>query len=74
MKKTLLSLSAVLGLLLGGTALAATPVSVPVPAPGKTFKDCKDCPEMVVLPAGTFTMARPRKKWAASRTKARCMT
>jgi formylglycine-generating enzyme required for sulfatase activity len=23
------------------------------------FKDCKDCPEMVVLPAGTFTMGTP---------------
>ncbi|MCF5227521.1 SUMF1/EgtB/PvdO family nonheme iron enzyme, partial [Pseudomonas syringae] len=64
MKNTLLSLSAVLGLLLGGTALAATPVSVPapVPAPGKTFKDCKDCPEMVVLPAGTFTMGAPEEE------------
>ncbi|RMN26925.1 hypothetical protein ALQ62_03607 [Pseudomonas coronafaciens pv. zizaniae] len=60
MKNTLLSLSAVLGLLLGGTALAATPVSVP--APGKTFKDCKDCPEMVVLPAGTFTMGAPEEE------------
>lgn len=27
--------------------------------PGKVFKDCKDCPEMVVLPAGTFTMGTP---------------
>jgi len=27
--------------------------------PGATFKDCKDCPEMVVLPAGTFTMGTP---------------
>jgi formylglycine-generating enzyme required for sulfatase activity/class 3 adenylate cyclase/tRNA A-37 threonylcarbamoyl transferase component Bud32 len=24
--------------------------------PGKTFKDCPDCPEMVVLPAGKFMM------------------
>jgi formylglycine-generating enzyme required for sulfatase activity len=24
--------------------------------PGKVFKDCADCPEMVVIPAGTFTM------------------
>lgn len=29
------------------------------PAPGTVFKDCKDCPEMVVLPAGTFTMGTP---------------
>ncbi|WP_017706962.1 formylglycine-generating enzyme family protein, partial [Pseudomonas syringae] len=58
MKKTLLSLSAMLGLLLGGTALAATPA----PVPGKTFKDCKDCPEMVVLPVGTFTMGAPEEE------------
>lgn len=24
--------------------------------PGKVFKDCADCPEMVVIPAGSFTM------------------
>ncbi len=24
--------------------------------PGQTFSDCKDCPEMVVLPAGSFMM------------------
>jgi formylglycine-generating enzyme required for sulfatase activity len=39
--------------LLPGLAQAATPT------PGKVFKDCKDCPEMVVLPAGTFTMGTP---------------
>lgn len=60
MKKTLLSLSALFGLLLCGTTLAAT--SAPVPAPGKVFKDCKDCPEMVVLPAGTFTMGAPEEE------------
>ena len=25
-------------------------------APGQVFKDCSDCPEMVVIPAGTFDM------------------
>ncbi|MDD0971747.1 MULTISPECIES: formylglycine-generating enzyme family protein [Pseudomonas] len=40
--------------LLPNAAQAATP-----PAPGKVFKDCKDCPEMVVLPTGTFTMGTP---------------
>ena len=24
--------------------------------PGDTFKDCRECPEMVVIPAGTFRM------------------
>jgi formylglycine-generating enzyme required for sulfatase activity len=48
-----LTLAAACGALLPGLAQAATP------QPGKVFKDCKDCPEMVVLPAGTFTMGTP---------------
>jgi formylglycine-generating enzyme required for sulfatase activity len=27
--------------------------------PGLTFRDCPDCPEMVVIPAGSFTMGSP---------------
>jgi formylglycine-generating enzyme required for sulfatase activity len=27
--------------------------------PGMTFRDCPDCPEMVVIPAGSFTMGSP---------------
>lgn len=27
--------------------------------PGDVFKDCKDCPEMVVLPAGSYVMGAP---------------
>jgi formylglycine-generating enzyme required for sulfatase activity len=27
-----------------------------VPEPGETFRDCPDCPEMVVVPAGEFDM------------------
>ena len=38
----------------------AAPVSVaadPAPTkPGATFRDCRDCPEMVVLPSGIFRM------------------
>jgi formylglycine-generating enzyme required for sulfatase activity len=26
---------------------------------GKTFRDCPDCPEMVVIPGGSFTMGSP---------------
>jgi formylglycine-generating enzyme required for sulfatase activity len=26
------------------------------PGTGQSFKDCPDCPEMVVIPAGSFTM------------------
>lgn len=32
---------------------------VPAPAPGTVFRDCPDCPEMVVVPAGSFTMGSP---------------
>lgn len=31
----------------------------PVLAPGTLFRDCADCPEMVVVPAGTFTLGSP---------------
>ena len=27
--------------------------------PGRVFRDCPECPEMVVLPAGSFTMGSP---------------
>ena len=27
--------------------------------PGKVFRDCPECPEMVVVPAGSFTMGSP---------------
>src|SRR6202030_2388231 len=35
---------------------------------GRVFRDCPDCPEMVVLPAGSFTMgsSAEEKSWAAS--------
>ena len=32
--------------------------SIPLSA-GQVFKDCADCPEMVVVPAGSFTMGSP---------------
>ena len=40
-------------------------VKIPKPAqqqvvkPGSVFKDCDDCPEMVVIPAGSFMMGSP---------------
>jgi formylglycine-generating enzyme required for sulfatase activity len=38
------------------------------PGAGQSFKDCVDCPEMVVVPAGTFTMgARPDEEVATER-------
>ncbi len=30
-----------------------------VPRPGKAFRDCEGCPEMVAIPAGSFTMGSP---------------
>ena len=32
------------------------------PARGKTFRDCATCPEMVVIPAGTFVMGSPESE------------
>ena len=29
------------------------------PGSGVTFRDCPECPEMVVVPAGIFTMGSP---------------
>jgi formylglycine-generating enzyme required for sulfatase activity len=38
-------------------AAGQTPPPAPaVPEPGEIFRDCVDCPEMVVVPAGEFTM------------------
>lgn len=39
------------------TTAEAVNVSV---APGAIFKDCEDCPEMVVIPSGTFEMGSDR--------------
>ncbi|MFZ3375074.1 MAG: SUMF1/EgtB/PvdO family nonheme iron enzyme, partial [Chthoniobacterales bacterium] len=38
------------------------------PKPGAVFRDCSDCPEMVLIPAGSFTMgsSAAEKSWAAS--------
>ena len=38
------------------------------PGTGQSFKDCPDCPEMVVVPAGSFTMgSRPDEQVATGR-------
>ena len=31
-------------------------------SPGQTFRDCPDCPEMVVIPAGSFMMGSPENE------------
>lgn len=37
----------------------AAPGSLSSMAPGTVFRDCADCPEMVVIPAGSFMMGSP---------------
>ena len=32
------------------------------PLPGETFKDCDECPKMVVVPSGLFTMGSPNNE------------
>ena len=44
--------------------LLSTTICIPAKSqnnlqPGQTFRDCKDCPEMVVIPAGSFMMGSP---------------
>jgi formylglycine-generating enzyme required for sulfatase activity len=43
----------------GSPALAGTVSVGGAAAPGQTFKDCAECPEMVVIPAGRFLMGSP---------------
>ncbi len=33
--------------------------STAIPEPGGTFKECRNCPDMVVIPAGSFVMGTP---------------
>ena len=40
-------------------AVTAAADNPPAPAPAKTYRDCEDCPEMMRLPGGTFTMGSP---------------
>ena len=40
------------------------PESSGAAVPGKVFRDCADCPEMVVVPSGKFTMGAPAAETA----------
>jgi formylglycine-generating enzyme required for sulfatase activity len=54
----------------GRPAHTATAASRPAPAHApRVFRDCPDCPEMVVVPGGRFVMGSPpeEKLWAATR-------
>ncbi len=44
---------------ISSTRPAAAPGSIASMAPGTTFQDCETCPEMVVIPIGSFTMGSP---------------
>lgn len=41
------------------THRAATAISSRIPVAGSIFHDCPDCPDMVVIPAGSFDMGSP---------------
>ena len=41
------------------------------PGTGEVFKDCPECPEMVVIPAGEFMMGSPSDEAERSTTKVR---
>jgi hypothetical protein len=47
--------------------LNSSPATTSKPAPGSFFRDCADCPEMLVIAAGRFTMgsSAEEKSWAA---------
>jgi formylglycine-generating enzyme required for sulfatase activity len=51
--------------------LSAPPVIFRVPGALAEFKDCPDCPQMVVIPAGEFTMGAPEARRAAAVAVAR---
>ena len=41
---------------------ASFSVSSQTPAPGTVFRDCPDCPDMVVIPPGSFVMGSPENE------------
>jgi formylglycine-generating enzyme required for sulfatase activity len=52
----------------GDDAHSAQPDAAPRRAPGAVFRECPDCPEMVVIPAGRFLMGSSAsdQTWAVS--------
>ncbi len=54
--------AATLAAVLALAAAAAAADRPPVPGAGEVFRDCPHCPEMVVVPAGSFAMGTPSSK------------
>jgi formylglycine-generating enzyme required for sulfatase activity len=53
----------VVAALLSGAAGASTRIEAADPfSAGQVFRDCADCPEMVVVPSGSFTMGSPESE------------
>jgi formylglycine-generating enzyme required for sulfatase activity len=48
-----------LSLALHLSTASAQPASGGNPGPGDTFSECRNCPEMIVLPAGSYAMGSP---------------
>ena len=48
-----------------GVWMSAGALPVAAQAPGHTFRDCEVCPQMVVVPAGSFMMGSPESETAA---------
>ena len=47
-------------LVLASPAMSASEADQDSPTPGSTFRDCRACPLMVVIPAGTFLKGSPQ--------------
>ena len=43
-------------------ALSAVASAQLPPSPGEAFQDCDECPKMVVIPSGRFTMGSPKRE------------
>lgn len=56
-------------LAVAGIFAAAGCAEKPVPPAGETFRDCADCPEMVVVPAGSFMMGSPANEEGRKRNE-----
>ncbi|MCP3959770.1 MAG: SUMF1/EgtB/PvdO family nonheme iron enzyme [bacterium] len=64
-RKTWQRLSAaplVIAILFGLAALLQSAVSRALYPPGKSFQACASCPDMIVIPAGRFTMGSPEEE------------